>query len=62
MPLDTSNQFNVVRDGEEVAFTPFAGTGQCRLSKHQALVLAAWLVAVADDSPKFDFILTEILK
>jgi hypothetical protein len=61
--LDSANHFLVGENGGEISFVPFANQGRCRISKQQAVNLAAWLVATADpDSKEFLRVLTEIAK
>jgi hypothetical protein len=51
MAVDTSNRFFLGAQGEEIVF-PILAVPR-RLSKADALNLAAWLVAIADDEGKF---------
>ncbi len=48
MPIDTMNKFFVGVQGDNVVFLrPIPQ----KISKADALLLAAWIVALADDSP-----------
>ena len=61
---DTSNKFLVrpaIGPGEAFWFeTPTASPILCRLTRDDALNLAAWLVALADRDGAFDRILAEV--
>jgi len=73
---DTSNQLSVrivsvhcpssskkIPTGEHIVFeTPTASTILCSLTRYDALVFAAWIVALADRDGEFEKILAEVKK
>lgn len=58
MNIDTFNKFAIGVRGSQVAFP--VGL-PATMSKDDALVLAAWIVAMADDGAKFDQILADMV-
>lgn len=56
--LDTFNKFAVGVRASQIAFP--VGL-PATMSKDDALVLAAWIVAMADDGEKFDRILADVV-
>lgn len=62
-PVDTANHFLVGDNGSEISFMPFANIVRCRISRPQAINLAAWLAVLADpDGKEFERVLREIRK
>jgi len=58
--IDTSNKFLVVAHEDSILFNP-AGAAMSRVSKQDALNLAAWLVLTADsDGERFTCVLQTI--
>lgn len=54
--IDTFNKFLVGAQGENIAVVSLGRT----MSKPDALILAAWLVALADDKGEFPAILAAV--
>ena len=55
--MDTENKWMVGVRGSQIAF--MRGI-PATMSKDDALLFAAWIVALADDGEKFDKILTDV--
>lgn len=55
--MDTENKFMVSMRGSQIAF--IRGI-PATMSKDDALLFAAWIVALADDGEKFNKVLVEV--
>lgn len=60
---DSSNQFVVRASDSDIFFNPFPNRTPCKLSKAQAINLAAWLMLIADPTgEEFQRVVKQIVK